>query len=250
MNTKNNAIYGHLSSLYYDAMEGCANNSEVDFYATFLNNTMHILEAMSGSGRLQIPLLQKGFCIDGADNSVSMLKQCKQRLEELNLTAKLYLQDVSSLHLDQQYHTIIIAKGSFQLLDKATTATRTLDAMQAHMHTGGILLLELFIPDHTLHNQHLTSLAIVNAETAIRLTRSYSFDQNAQSVQVTCSYELLQNNVVEKTENELMHFAWYTENEISDKLTQAGFTIIAHHVPSFYPNERAHVIEAQKISSK
>ena len=156
---------------------------------------MHVLEAMSGSGRLQIPLLQKGFSVDGVDNSASMLKQCEQRLHELKLTAKLYQQNVAAMQVDQKYDTIIIAKGSFQLLDKSTAALQTLRTMHAHLQPHGTLLLEFFTPDQTLNNQQISSRATIDEQTAITFTRSYNFDREAQTVQVACSYKLLRNGI-------------------------------------------------------
>ena len=54
--------YGKLCALFYDATKKYAPESEILFYASFMKQDKdRILEAMSGSGRLQIPLLQRGF---------------------------------------------------------------------------------------------------------------------------------------------------------------------------------------------
>ena len=40
-----------------------------------------ILEPMCGSGRFPIPLLQRGFIIDGADASPDMLRACRNHCQ-------------------------------------------------------------------------------------------------------------------------------------------------------------------------
>ncbi|MDR3550047.1 MAG: class I SAM-dependent methyltransferase, partial [Candidatus Babeliales bacterium] len=76
MNTNINA-YGDLCSLCYDLRLAYAEQSEVDFFASFIDkNPGRVLEAMSGSGRLLIPLAQRGYTIDGVDYSPAMLARC------------------------------------------------------------------------------------------------------------------------------------------------------------------------------
>jgi len=78
-------MYRQLCSEFYDVDKKYASSEEVDFYRKFFNEDDLILEPMCGSGRLLIPLMQKGYNIHGIDNSPDMLKACKERAAHLNL---------------------------------------------------------------------------------------------------------------------------------------------------------------------
>ena len=61
------------------------------------------LEAMCGSGRLLIPLLEQGFSIDGVDNSAEMLKSCLNRCKSLNIKVDLFGRSLQELSIPKKY---------------------------------------------------------------------------------------------------------------------------------------------------
>ena len=132
MRKDNLQAYGELSSLFYDAIEHYASQQEVDFFASCIEqNPGRVLEAMSGSGRLQIPLMQRGYVVDGVDISAPMLARCQQRCAKLGLTPELYEQSLENLSLPNVYNTVIIAFGSFQLITDEDCALKSLKNLYA-----------------------------------------------------------------------------------------------------------------------
>jgi cyclopropane fatty-acyl-phospholipid synthase-like methyltransferase len=233
MQNNNSFIYGKLCSLYYDIKEKYASSYEVDFYAAFIEPGQRVLEAMSGSGRLQIPLLQRGYMVDGVDSSASMLERCRQRCVLLKLTPRLYEQRLEELALEQKYNTVIIAMGSFQLIADRALALQALQKLRAHMFDGGNLLIDIFVPDVTAHNKRSTSDARIDDHQLIRFSTRYIFHEQEQRVDALCSYELLVDGVVQEREDELMHFVWYTDNELVQLLDQAGFDMVCIYEKEF-----------------
>lgn len=244
-------LYGSLCSLYYDLKEGFAPSQEVDFYARFIHPEQLALEAMSGSGRVQIPLLQRGLRVEGVDSSPDMLERCKQRCAQFHLSPNLYQQNIEQLALPTLYHTIFIALGSFQLIADYDTALGALQRLHAHMQPGGTLLLDIFTPDRALHGHQSTDTIILDSRYALRFTAHYIFDAHEQRVRVACLYELLDCQTQQapariiKQERETMNFIWYTDQEWMLLLEKAGFKTIAFHEERFRSAGPSRIIEAQ-----
>ena len=89
-----------------------------------MSQEIAVLEAMSGSGRLLIPLLQRGYNVEGVDNSPIMLERCRERCAALSLNPRLYEQSLENLSLIQRYGVVTIAVGSFQLIVDPAAASR------------------------------------------------------------------------------------------------------------------------------
>ena len=51
----------------------------MEFYLSYAEKEMSILEPLCGSGRFLIPFLEKGYQIKGVDNSREMLEKLKQK---------------------------------------------------------------------------------------------------------------------------------------------------------------------------
>jgi hypothetical protein len=57
---ENTYFYGKLCSLFYDIDKPSANQKELQFYLSFANKNMNVLEPMCGSGRYLISFIEKG----------------------------------------------------------------------------------------------------------------------------------------------------------------------------------------------
>ncbi len=218
--------YGNLCSLFYDTTKQYASAKEVNFYSQFIEQKHgRVLEAMSGSGRLQIPLMQRGYLVDGVDNSQSMLARCRQRCTQLQLNPKLFEQSLETFASPYTYTNVTIAVGSFQLLSNRATALTALKNIHAHMETGGNLLIDLFIPDISPDNR-TECIVRINETTTLKATTRYIVHESEQLIDTFCLYTLTINGIIEKQENEFMQITWYTDESITQLLNEAGFNII------------------------
>lgn len=237
--------YGSLCSLFYDATKAYAPQTEVDFYSHFINKQPgRVLEAMSGSGRLQIPLIQKGFIVDGVDNSTSMIARFKERCAQLRITADIYEQSLEELLLPHKYSIVTIAVGSFQLIIEHEAALKALKNLHKHMTTNGTVLIDIFTPD-IQQPERSVRFAQIDHRTKIRLTTRHIFDIEKQQADSFFLYELLVNGLVQAQENELIQVVWKTDEQWRELLNQAGFTIRAFHDVMFRISGPSRVIEAQ-----
>jgi ubiquinone/menaquinone biosynthesis C-methylase UbiE len=216
--------YGKLCAEFYDACKKFASPQEVNFYQQFIKRGCKALEAMSGSGRLQIPLILKGHEVHGVDNSKNMLENCRQRASKLGIKAVLFEQSLSSMLLPHTYNTVTIAMGSFQLITDKNEALAALKNIRAHMKKNGNLLIDFFVPE-TDSTTISTRETILDENTKIRLTTRYKFDLENSLAYGFCEYEKLIDNVVHEKEEETIKICWYQDGELKNLLIQAGFQI-------------------------
>ncbi|MBS1986865.1 class I SAM-dependent methyltransferase [Candidatus Dependentiae bacterium] len=238
-------LYGNLASLYYDIREEYAPGDEVAFYARFIQPGQQVLEAMSGSGRLQLPLLQAGCQVIGVDNSPHMLARCRQRAAQLKLSPILHEQSLEQLDLGAKYHLCIIAMGSFQLIADRKSALYALQNIRAHLYNGGTLLLDIFTPHDTGDVTPAVTVACINAHEYIRCTTRYFFYAAEHRVDALCSYEYVIDGQLHEREYELMQFRWYDGQELTQLLDEAGFDFVRVHEQSFRSAGLSQIVQAQ-----
>lgn len=239
--------YGKLCSLFYDATKQFAPEKEINFYESFIKqNPGRVLEAMSGSGRLQIPLLQRGYEVDGIDNSRIMLDRCLERAAKLNISPIVYEQSLENMDLPHKYTNVTIAVGSFQLITDKAAALNSLKNLHRHMEKGGNLLIDFFIPE-TGDSSPFIREAILDHNSKIRLTTNYKFDTKESKAFGYCKYELLIDNKVCEQEDETIAICWYTEDELQNLINQAGFEVVKIYKERFRATGDSDILHA-KIS--
>lgn len=248
MSKNNLQAYDELCGLFYDATEKYASEQEVNFFASFIEQSSgRILEAMSGSGRLQIPLMQQGYVVDGVDHSYPMLERCRQRCAPLGLNPQLYEESLENMKLPHKYSTVIIAVGSLQLITDHDLLLKSLQNVHAHMILNGHLLIDIFVPDRTL-DELCVSQVRLDDHTIIRLTRRHMFHQQKKMVSTFCLYELMVDGIIQKQENALIEIVWRTDHEWQELLLEAGFEIVQIYDQTFKKSESSRIIHAKSIS--
>lgn len=86
---------------------------DLPFFLNEAKNCKNVLELMSGTGRLSIPLLEAGISLTCVDNSPQMLKILRQKIQQKHLSAKVYEMDVCQLSLPEYFDLIILPFNSF-----------------------------------------------------------------------------------------------------------------------------------------
>lgn len=247
MNKDNIQAYGELSSLYYDAIENYASEQEVNFFVSFIEQYPgRVLEAMSGSGRLQIPLIKCGYVVDGVDHSYAMLERCRQRCAKLGLSPEIYEQSLEDLALPHKYSTVIIAFGSLQLIVDYDCALAALKNIKAHMLPGGNVLIDIFVPDITI-DESSVSTARLDEHRIIRVTKRHIFNLEKKLANTFCLYELIVDGITLQQENALVEIVWRSDDQWQELLLEAGFEVIKIYDEIFKKSEPSRVIHARAV---
>jgi SAM-dependent methyltransferase len=92
---------------------------DVPFFLEQAKGASQVLELMSGTGRLSIPLLEAGVNLTCVDNSPEMLALLRIKLAEKRLSARVHQMDVCALSLSGSFDLIVLPFHSFaEILDR------------------------------------------------------------------------------------------------------------------------------------
>ncbi|WP_068469788.1 class I SAM-dependent methyltransferase [Candidatus Protochlamydia phocaeensis] len=252
--------YQQLCTEFYDLTKPRACEGEVNFYANLIDNADGpILEAMCGSGRLLIPLLEKGYQIEGVDLSSSMLQQCAKRCRQAHLPVQLYHQSMQSLSLPHPYALIYIPVGSFQLFPDRLEALHILQILYRHLIPGGLLILDISVPWDSLHaciegDQLVDSPKPVVLERRINDAEGHLYHLHShltiypkEQLEVYFNrYEKWKGDQLLATEEEELFIRWYYRYEMELLLEKAGFSSIKLSEVSFSHSPQAQLYQAKK----
>src|SRR5690625_3196447 len=241
------SYYGELSTEYYDLTKkvGQSLDGDIEFYRDRLKNCEGpILEAMVGSGRVMIPLLESGLHVDGVDYSSYMLASCRERCEKHGLNPHLYESNLRELSLSTKYEAIIIPAGSFLLIENRDESIAVLKRLYEHLEPGGRLILDLFLPDNQFEIDETfkgtEAYALPNGDTITMEEKLVKADLLNQYKVSYLKYEKWRGG--NRIQSELQHFAirWYGIEEFKLVLESIGFSNVVVSAELEYGKQPTH----------
>jgi SAM-dependent methyltransferase len=140
--------YGLLCTEVYDLDKPVGHSfGDVEYYSHQLAGvTGRILEPAAGTGRILIPLLEAGLCVEGIDTSAEMLAACRENCAGRGLDPVLRQADMTSYVEAGAFAAIIIPAGSITLLDGGPATRRALAAFGQSLVPGGRLIVDIPAP--------------------------------------------------------------------------------------------------------
>jgi ubiquinone/menaquinone biosynthesis C-methylase UbiE len=232
VNRKNNyySYTAHEVALY-DEWFSDVGRDEIEFYAYFLEQLPGAaLEIGCGTGRLLIPLIKRGFIVDGLDNSSSMLERCKEKAVCESLSITLYEQSMQSLALQKRYATIYVPSCSYMLITQIHDAEETLRRFYEQLQTGGQLLLSFFLPFSAQISPGVWQLRHERMRDcdAVRMIAScaVTYQPFEQIMKEVYRYEVYKEGTLSRAYLTTRFMRWYSYRELVMMLQEAGFTKI------------------------
>jgi SAM-dependent methyltransferase len=123
---------------------------DIDFYDNLAQSVDGpILELGAGSGRIAIPLAQRGYEVVGIDTSASMLERGRQRLVDAKLfdgRLELVMADMTSFDLGRRFGLVFVAANTFQHLLTTKEQRACLRCVAKHLDSDGIFALSVRSP--------------------------------------------------------------------------------------------------------
>ena len=98
----------------------------MEFYLSYAEKEMSILEPLCGSGRFLIPFLEKGYQIKGVDNSREMLEKLKQKAPDSMVEQN----DIEKYQTQESFDYIFISSGSVSLFTDMESCKSILSKMK------------------------------------------------------------------------------------------------------------------------
>lgn len=250
------SYYNKLSSEVYDIDKYIGHSfGDVEFYSERLATCEgKILEPAVGTGRMLIPLLEKGLRVDGFDISEEMLKICRHNCERRGLHPKLFESKMESFSLDTAYEAIIVPTGTFLLLYKREDSLQALKNFYSHLSDGGRLILDVFlqtdatvgnVTTRTWESKHDEMITLESKIMEIDFINQYNISHNR--------YEKWKDGQLIQSELEKFPLRWYGVEEFKTILEQIGFEdiiISSDYKHGTYPTDSSQTITFEATANK
>jgi SAM-dependent methyltransferase len=107
------------------------------------------LELGIGTGRVALPLAARGVEVHGIDVSAAMVERL--RAKPGGQAIPVTLGDFAELAVEGSYRLVYVVFNTFFSLLTQDDQVRCFAAVAGHLAPGGAFVLELFVPDPTLH---------------------------------------------------------------------------------------------------
>jgi SAM-dependent methyltransferase len=198
-----NSLY--YSGEYYDSIVGCAsddfNKKNIAFWIGIAKKHCpmgsRVLELACGTGRVTIPLAQKGFNAVGIDNSESMLNLARKKaLEFANVEFK--QGDIKNFESESKFSMIFLAEDGFgQLLDIEQIES-CLACIKDSLEPNGIFVIDVLHPNAeylsslwSLSNRDISAIFDdPNSEGIVTVSRARMYDFITQTVSMKLFFKL------------------------------------------------------------
>lgn len=229
--------YGELCTKVYESDKSFAGEKELEFYLAFVKDkTIKVLEPMCGNGRMLIHFMEKGVDIEGFDISEEMLKVCRKKGKQLNLTPTVFCKKIEDFKSEKKYDLILIPFGSFSLLPDEE-ADRSLDNLKAVLSEDGNILLTTISRYGVIEEVSEwveTNRKHFKLETIVEYKKVH-FDETNSLLKMELKYDSYQGEQLKKTEIMDFPMRLYHPGEFEKILKAKGFkNIVVHEVKDGY----------------
>jgi SAM-dependent methyltransferase len=131
----------------YDAAHAWKTN-DIEFITNCaLDHGGPILEMASGTGRLAVPLIKKGFNYTGVELSEPFVEFTKKKLTSIKSVHDIVQGDMKNIDLKKKYGFIFICFNSICHLLTNKDLSKFFNCVYAHLLDGGLFLIDTFVPN-------------------------------------------------------------------------------------------------------
>ena len=147
------ATYGDRIADIYDELYGDLfdNEGAVTFLAERAGGGP-VLELGIGTGRLALPLREKGLVVHGIDSSQSMIDKLRSKAGGDEVAVE--IGDFAEVPVDDRYPLIFVAFNTLFALTTQEDQVRCFRNVAEHLTDDGVFVVEAFVPDLTRFRRH------------------------------------------------------------------------------------------------
>jgi SAM-dependent methyltransferase len=210
---------------------------DIDFFVKETKKSSgEVLELMSGTGRVSIPLIEAGVKLTCVDLSAELNAILENKLHQMGLKADVYQMDVCELELQKKFDMIIIPFHSFAHITSPDDQRKALARIQQHLLPGGTFICTLRNPiirqkevDGQLQLSSKYPLPDTQGVLLIWIVENINYDDN-QIVEAMQFYEEYDAKGVLKSKRLLeLHFRLSRKAEFEELAKAAGFKVKAFY---------------------
>jgi len=105
-----------------------------------------VLELAIGTGRLALPLAERGLRVDGIDIAPAMVERLRSKPGGDRLDVR--IGDFADVEVEGRYRLVFVAWNSFFNLLTQADQLRCFENVAAHLDEGGAFVVEAFVPGY------------------------------------------------------------------------------------------------------
>lgn len=225
MNKTTPNYYGRLCTEMYEILHKTPPEDELQFYLSYANKNMKILEPLCGSGRFLIPFLERGFDISGMDLSEEMLAKLKQKAPD----AKVIQKDIIEYSTEEKFNYIFIPSGSVSLFTDINLCKKFLRKIKDLLTPKGnfVFAVDTIFDRCTDDSDYKVNISVKTKEGLNLILKEKNYYDDKSQTQFSPSiYELYNNTELLQIENMDFQTHLYRLGEMEQYLKECGFNTI------------------------
>jgi Methyltransferase domain len=209
--------YGErIADRYDDLYAELDPTAAVEAIARLAGGPGPVLELAIGTGRIAIPLAQRGVEVHGIDVSERMVARLRSKPggEAIPVT----MGNFADVPVEGRYAVIFVAFNTFFGLTTQEEQVRCFENAAAHLGDDGLFVVEGFVPDLTRfdRNQRLSATTVELDEVQLEATRYDPVAQRSTSQHVFLSAKGVELYPV------VVRFAWPAELDLMARIAGLG----------------------------
>ncbi|MGO2696090.1 class I SAM-dependent methyltransferase [Bavariicoccus seileri] len=166
-----------------------------------------VLELGVGTGRIALPLANKGYRVTGVDHDSELLAWLKEKDDKHLVTS--FLSDMVTIRLDQQFDLIYSIMNTFAFLESIERQKRCLVTIQKHLKPKGRVVIEMPLPTFARRkaNQPIITSVFESSTEYLGFDRYQRKEQRIESFQFAFQLSREHFEVVE-SDHKTLHYLW------------------------------------------
>lgn len=150
--------YGDRWAPYYDDLYSGVEDSVIDLLARHAGEPPRALELAIGSGRIAVPLQERGVEVSGIDASEEMVKRL--RAKPGGGTIEVTIGDFGEVNVDGTFPLIYLTFNTLFALLTQEEQVECFRNVAAHLEPGGRFIIDCFVPDLERFDSYNTRMAV------------------------------------------------------------------------------------------
>ncbi|MGB3624529.1 MAG: class I SAM-dependent methyltransferase, partial [Henriciella sp.] len=145
--------FGALNADDYDALHDPGTTEEsVALIAALAGDGARLLELAIGTGRLAIPLKQRGFDISGIEGSSEMVEKLRKKPGGADISV--LIGDMADGAIEGEFDFAFLVFNTLFNLTSQEAQVRCFRNTAKRLRPGGAFLIETFVPDFSAYTDH------------------------------------------------------------------------------------------------
>jgi SAM-dependent methyltransferase len=207
------ATYGDRMAEVYDGWFAVPSDTQdtVGFLSD-LAGTGSVLELGIGTGRVALPLVQRGFEVHGIDASEAMVE--KLRGKNGGGSVPVSIGDFAELDIEGEFSLVYVVFNTFFALPAQEDQVRCFSNVAQRLQEGGVFVIEAFVPDMTRwdQDQRVETLHLGDDSVVLAAARHDPLEQRVASNHLVVSEAGIEMYPVR------LRYAWPSELDLMARL--------------------------------